>query len=497
MKPNAGVLHLSLGIRQLLVAVMLIVGFVGLALILFQAQAENQRNLEALFQVRGTIGARFAQSYVNDVFAREQRVARAHLGGAAVSQNQFGDVLDSFGFNAGVLLDHRGRVLLVVPQRPSLLGHDITGQYLHLRTAVAGRRAVSRVVPSAARGSPLVAFALPYDALYGRRILSGGFDVSSSPLGEYLRNALPQSGTSAYIVDDAGIIVASNGRSSARVQSLRGVDGDLLAAIARGKQGPYMHAGIARYFVARAVLGTLWRVVITVPQNSLYSPVSGATRWIPWALYFAFVLGALYALWLLFTLTHSRAEQTRLYAELDRVARLDSLTAAYNRRQLDEDLSRELTASLRYGRSAAFILLDLDHFKQANDRYGHQAGDRILQETASFLQGAVRETDRVYRYGGEEFAIIAPDTEQQGVRQLGERLRAGIEGCRHPSGKPMTASIGIALIPEHAKTSAAVIAAADRALYQAKASGRNSAVIYTGHEAGMQATVAPAPYSNE
>jgi diguanylate cyclase (GGDEF)-like protein len=104
----------------------------------------------------------------------------------------------------------------------------------------------------------------------------------------------------------------------------------------------------------------------------------------------------------------------------------------------------------------------------------------ILQETASFLRGAVRETDRVYRYGGEEFAIIAPDTEQQGARQLSERLRAGIEDCLPPAGKLITASIGVALIPEHATTSAAVIAAADRALYQAKASGRNRVVIDWG-----------------
>jgi len=497
MKPDAGVLHLPLGIRRLLVVVMLIVGFVGLALILFQAQSQNQRNLEALFQVRGTIGARFAQSYVNDLFTREQRVARAHLGGATASERYFGSVLDSFGFTAGVLLDHRGRVLLVVPPRPSLLGHDITAHYRHLRAAVAGHRAVSDVVASAARGIPVVAFALPYNTPYGRRILSGGFDVSRSPLGDYLRNALPQSRTSAYIADEAGIIVASNGRSQTSVRSLRQVDENLPAAFARGKQGFYMNGGVQSYFVVRAIPGTTWQVVISVPQDSLYAPISGTSQWIPWALYFAFVFGAIYALWLLFTLANSRAQQTRLYSELDRVARLDGLTDVYNRRQLDEDLTRELGASLRHGRSVAFFLLDLDHFKQANDRYGHQAGDMILQETASFLRGAVRETDRVYRYGGEEFAIIAPDTEQQGARQLSERLRAGIEDCLPPAGKLITASIGVALIPEHATTSAAVIAAADRALYQAKASGRNRVVIDWGHQAVMQEAVTPASHSNE
>ena len=491
MKSGTGTLRSRFVIRQLIVAVILSVGIVGVALILLRAQTEGQRNLESLFQVRGTIGARFVQSYVNDVFSREQLVARTNLSGRIVTQNQLNDVLDTFGFNAGVLLDRRGRLLLIAPAHPALVGHVMTIRYAHLRAAAAGHRAVSKVVPSAARGTPVVAFALPYDTPYGRRVLSGGFDVSQTPIGAYLQNALPQSGTSAYVVDDTGTIVASNGLSHGRVRSLRQVDGDLLAAMAPRVQGPYKHAGAGRYFVVRGISGSPWRLVLSVPQDSLYGPVLGTSRWLPWVLFLAIVLGSLYALWLLFTLANSRARLVLLYSELDRVARLDGLTAVYNRRQLDEDLGREVAGSRRYGRSAAFILLDLDHFKQANDRYGHQVGDTILQQTAAFLTGAVRDIDRVYRYGGEEFAVIAPDTHEQGAHQLTERLRAGIEESLHPSGNALTASFGVALIPGSAQTAETVISAADRALYEAKAAGRNQVVFHSQNDAGTRGAGVP------
>lgn len=490
MRLGVGTLRSLFAIRQLIVAVVLGVGIVGVALILLRAQTEGQRNLESLFQVRGTIGARFVQSYVNDVFSREQLVARTNLSGRIVTQNQLNDVLDTFGFNASVLLNRRGRLLLTAPVRPALVGRDMT-RYPHLRAAVAGHRAVSRVVKSAARGIPVVAFALPYDTPYGRRVLSGGFDVSQTPIGAYLENTLPQSGTSAYIVDDMGTIVASNGLLHGRVRSLRQVDGNLLAAMARHAQGLYKGAGAGRYFVVRGISGSPWRLVISVPQDSLYAPVLGTSRWIPWVLFLAIVLGALYALWLLFTLANSRTRLVLLYAELDRVARLDGLTAVYNRRQLDEDLSREVAGSRRYGRSAAFILLDLDHFKRANDTYGHQVGDTILQQTAAFLTGAVRDIDRVYRYGGEEFAVIAPDTHEQGAHQLTERLRAGIEESLHPSGNALTASFGVALIPGTAQTPETVISAADHALYEAKAAGRNRVIFHSQNDAGTRGAGVP------
>lgn len=478
MKPGPAARGSRFGPRQILVVVILGVGMFGAALMLFQAQVRAQRSLETLFQIRGTIAAQFTQSYVNDVFSREQRVAEADLAGATVSQSQFQNVLDTFGFDAGVLLDRRGRVLRVAPVRQDLLGRDITARYAHLRAAVSGHRAVSAVVPSAARGTPLVAFALPYQTRYGRRVLSGGFDASRTPLGAYLRNALPQFGTSAYIVDDAGKIVASKEEAQTGVQSLDRVNHDLQAATGRGSQGTYPNRGAGQYFVVRAVPGTPWRLVISVPQDSLYLPVSGATRWIPWGLYLLVVLGALYALWLLFTLARSRTRLSRLYVELDQVARLDGLTSVYNRRQLDEDLNREVAESLRYEQSCSFILLDLDHFKPINDMYGHQVGDAVLRETASFLLHAVRDTDRVYRYRGEEFAVIAPNTEDQGAEQLGERLRTGIETYAYSSGKAVTASFGVSLIPKHAKTAAEAVMDADRALYQAKVSGRNRVVVH-------------------
>ncbi|KAF1687151.1 GGDEF domain-containing protein [Pseudoxanthomonas broegbernensis] len=163
---------------------------------------------------------------------------------------------------------------------------------------------------------------------------------------------------------------------------------------------------------------------------------------------------------------------------LDALARLDGLTGVANRRQFDQVLRSEWSRARRDGRGMALILADVDHFKGFNDRYGHQAGDRCLQEVALALAAcAMRGADLVARYGGEEFAVVVPSPSREGVLEVAERMRATVERMRLPGLAPpavVTVSLGVGLIDAVDRSEPdALLAAADAALYDAKRQGRN------------------------
>lgn len=155
----------------------------------------------------------------------------------------------------------------------------------------------------------------------------------------------------------------------------------------------------------------------------------------------------------------------------------DALTGLYNRRFLDETLALEEQRARRNGVSVGIVMLDIDHFKQFNDTYGHDAGDALLRELGSFLRTQVREGDTACRYGGEEFTLILPGTDFESCRLRAETLRrkvAGVEIEYHGRKLgPITLSLGIAIYPQHGRSWREVLKAADRALYRAKKSGRN------------------------
>jgi diguanylate cyclase (GGDEF)-like protein len=172
-------------------------------------------------------------------------------------------------------------------------------------------------------------------------------------------------------------------------------------------------------------------------------------------------------------------ENVRLHRIVERQASTDGLTELSNRRQFEEVLDVEIQRAERFGGSLALIVADLDDFKQINDRYGHQAGDDVLRAFADVLRETAREVDLPARYGGEEFAILLPQTDATGARRLAERLRRTIASTpiSTSAGGPVavTASFGVAAYPD-APTAAALFAAADDALYKAKAAGKNCVV---------------------
>jgi len=162
---------------------------------------------------------------------------------------------------------------------------------------------------------------------------------------------------------------------------------------------------------------------------------------------------------------------------LELQANTDHLTGLANRRHFMATLEREMERSTRYARPLSLIILDLDHFKKVNDTHGHAAGDGVLRATAAVLRAACRDVDLAARLGGEELALLLPETSSEGAHILAERVREEIEIGRHlsPEGVPfrVTASLGLASAHGAEQTAEALMQASDKALYDAKDGGRN------------------------
>lgn len=158
----------------------------------------------------------------------------------------------------------------------------------------------------------------------------------------------------------------------------------------------------------------------------------------------------------------------------------DPLTNLYNRRFLNEFMERELALARRNQKPLAVVMLDLDHFKQLNDQFGHQTGDKVIEMVAKHLLRESRRTDVLFRYGGEEFLVILPNTNANQAQHLAENWRLHVEQAqvfaKHQAVN-ITLSAGISVYPEHGTTAFNLIQAADEALYQAKAAGRNQVVL--------------------
>lgn len=185
------------------------------------------------------------------------------------------------------------------------------------------------------------------------------------------------------------------------------------------------------------------------------------------------------------------ALQTR-NALLQQASLLDPLTGVANRRQLAETAGQEVARARRIGSPLAVLVLDLDHFKQINDQFGHAIGDEVLCETASLCQSALRSSDLVARLGGEEFAILLPHTDASGAAVLGRRLLRMIEAARFAGvvGRPVTASLGLAMWQPGEPSIDAALQRADAALYRAKAAGRNRLHAATDAEVALNAPLA-------
>ena len=178
-------------------------------------------------------------------------------------------------------------------------------------------------------------------------------------------------------------------------------------------------------------------------------------------------------------------ERAKVRSELARTRQLalvDELTGLANRRALDGILPEEVARALRHGRPLAIMMADVDHFKKINDTHGHPAGDEVLRQLAQLLTQKLRSIDKAVRYGGEELLVLLPETDAVEAARVAERFRRSVEDHvfmvdpkddEPPIPLRLTASVGVAALPECAEGLERLVEVADRALYDAKRQGRN------------------------
>jgi len=188
--------------------------------------------------------------------------------------------------------------------------------------------------------------------------------------------------------------------------------------------------------------------------------------------------------------------RAQLFEQMEKMATMDGLTGLYNHRTFQVRLEELLSTSKRYGRQCSLILFDVDHFKSVNDKHGHPAGDCVLKRIGKLLRRLARDSDIPTRYGGEEFALIMPETDLQGAKAIAERIREAVEAETFQTEQGalrVTVSLGIATFPECAKEKATLIEVADQRLYMAKRRGRNCMVASSSEAVPSPPALLPTP----
>jgi len=191
---------------------------------------------------------------------------------------------------------------------------------------------------------------------------------------------------------------------------------------------------------------------------------------------------------ILFLISRLAGRLTDAYSTIEKMSITDELTQLYNRRHFHARLEEEFERARRYDHPVSLFLMDIDHFKSVNDRYGHQAGDEVLTTIGGIVTSNTRSADSVARYGGEEFVVLLPETEKETARVTAEKLRAAIErqSFTSPDRSPIhvTASFGVSSLHMTDQNTAdmadRMVKMADDAMYQAKQAGRNRVVVSSG-----------------
>jgi two-component system, cell cycle response regulator len=166
----------------------------------------------------------------------------------------------------------------------------------------------------------------------------------------------------------------------------------------------------------------------------------------------------------------------RLLRDMEGLSRTDALTGVWNRRAFEETMQREILRASRHGLPLSLVMLDIDHFKRINDTYGHRVGDDVLKWFGIHVSRMLREGDTIHRFGGEEFAIVLPHTDQQGALLAAERVLAYLAASTFQDSLTVTASAGVASGRGADLDDIDLVAVADGALYRAKREGRNRAL---------------------
>lgn len=245
---------------------------------------------------------------------------------------------------------------------------------------------------------------------------------------------------------------------------------------ARAEFGRGELAAVAAPMVAVGAVMAL-RVVVSVVR-----PEAGAASITQASVFNYGLLLTMAALLALFHFALGFLVLRRMVTELEHLSSHDSLTRLFNRRAFERRMSGEIAASHRTGTALGLLLVDIDHFKRVNDRFGHPAGDAVLRKVAERLAQAIRRNDVVARLGGEEFGVLLPATDAAGIRQAADRLRLAVSGRPLAVGEStlvVTVSVGASMRLSGETDAEAMLQRADQALYRAKAEGRDRTVFDT------------------
>ena len=439
--------------------VALVVGV--LATQLYVARDDGERELERRLEERVDLAGDYVDALFDDVAARQRRFAEEELAGRNPDRAGFDAAVVSFGFTAAVLLDGDGRVLQVFPARDDLIGTEIASSYAHLSGALQGEARRSDIVLSAAESEAIVAVAVPYETPHGRRVISGGYQLSGGPLPKFLDSVSALPGRQIYLIDAVGDIISTNQAARER-HHLPGALADLPAGGSRVEVG-----GTELFAVSVPVPNSSWKLIVTVPRTTLVQPASMQRRLTIASLVVAIGLAAIVLLL-----------QARLYRQRDQFARLshtDGLTELPNRRAAETAMAGMSAAARRYRQPWSLAVIDIDRFKAINDSRGHDGGDIVLRDVAATLRRHCRETDLVARWGGEEFVVAMPQTDSAAAGALAERLRAAVSAFTRDSDSPVTVSIGVT--STQLASVADLVTQADTALYAAKQQGRDRVIV--------------------
>lgn len=316
----------------------------------------------------------------------------------------------------------------------------------------------------------------------------------------------------AFVTDDNGVIIlAADPRlemralpgaavyqlpEERRLSRYLRLDFDTYGVVAKGERGalltvqgsPYPHIGVRSELPQHGIA-----VHILTPVRNTETLRSDAALTFLLLLFSAILLTALAFGARIYmsrlrqyrkTMEETNESLIKLNAQLEGLATVDPLTGLYNRRFMDESLEREVVRATRKQAPLAIIMIDIDHFKNFNDTFGHAAGDVVLRAAGELMKQHIRASDVVCRYGGEEFLVVMPEAGVEIARERAEALRRAMQELKiSHEGKALgevTISLGIAMFPQHGSSVAELVAAADAALYDAKSRGRNRLVIAPG-----------------
>jgi diguanylate cyclase (GGDEF)-like protein len=447
-------------------ALILMLGTLGLFIARSQDEARSQ--LAANFKLRGTASATLVSTYIGQQADRQKASAQELLSTPSVSQERFRTVASAFGTQGAVLLDSHGRVIDVTPYEKDLIGRNVAADYPSAKQAERGAVSVSGVLPTQSGLESVAAIGVPFQTvIVGRRVFAAAYRVGGTQLRAFVAHAIAYPQHQVLLIDERGELLASSPSTTAA--SIWGADLPLAEALAQHSTGEVSGAKVPSTFTVAKIPGTPWRMVLMVPNSKLYASINGNTKWIPWIVFGLVTLLGLLLVLLFARSMADRARLSHLSAELEAMARTDSLTGLMNRRGFQENLTRAAALSRRRGEPLSILMIDLDRFKEVNDTHGHEAGDRVLVALADCLRNSMRAHDIYGRLGGDEFIVALTEADEAAAKVAAERLAAtaaavDLSDLGLSEGVPMsigTAS-GLHTTPEE------LIRAADAELYRVK-----------------------------